>query len=143
MSTRPMDLLENYLKQEPSRGDHDYPDLEEAAFRDAIKLSSECVAPIVEEIESDYHTTKKRVESSYQKSKEEVDNNYKSAINQLEPKAQAEVEKIQKEYDSQKQSLITRTKHEKEEAADDTRRELAHFKENYEYKIMIAGVVEE
>lgn len=136
-------MLENYLKQEPSRGDYDYPDLEEAALRDAIKLSSGCVAPIVEEIKSDYHTRKKRVESSYQKSKEELDNNYKSAINQLEPKAQAEVEKIQKEYDAQKQSLITRTKHEKEEAADNTKRELAHFKENYEYEIMIAGVVEE
>ncbi len=138
-----MDLLEDYLKQEPLGGSLSYPDLEEAALRDAIKLSSECVVPIVEEIESDYHTRKKRVESSYEKAKEELNDNYRCQIDELEPNTREQAEKIQKEYAAQKQSLVARTKYEKEEAAGNARSELAHFKENYEYEIMIAGVVEE
>jgi len=136
-------LLEGYLKQEPLRGGLSYPDLEEAALRDVIKLSSDCVVPIVEEIESDYHTRKKRVESSYKEAKEELNDNYKCQIDELERNAREQAEKIQKEYAAQKQSLVARTKHEKEEVAGNARSELAHFKENYEYEIMIAGVVEE
>ena len=135
-------MLEGYLKQEPSRSGSNYPNLVEAALRDAIKLSSECVAPIVEEIESDYQTRKKCVESSYKKAKEELNDNYKCQIDELERNAREQAEKIQKEYAAQKQSLGARTKHEKEEVAGNARSELAHFKENYEYEIIIAEVVE-
>ncbi|MCJ7692588.1 MAG: hypothetical protein MUO22_04165, partial [Sedimentisphaerales bacterium] len=85
MSTGPMDSLENYLKQQPLSPDSDYPDLEQAALHDIIKISSTSVEPIVNRIESDYHTTKKTVDASYQKAKEQLNNDYKSEISRLQP----------------------------------------------------------
>ena len=150
-----MDSLENYLKQQPPGPDYDYPDLEEAALHDIIKISSPCVEPIVNRIESDYHTTKKTAETSYQKAKEQLNNDYKSEISRLQPDVRDQIEKIkkpiseffnqkiQKEYDEKKLALITQSKSEKQKAADNTETELAEFKENYEYEMMVADVVGE
>jgi len=143
MSTGPMDSLENYLKQQPLSPDYNYPDLEEAALHDVIKISSPCVEPIVNRIESEYHTTKKTVEASYQKAKEQLNNDYKSEISRLQPDIREKIEKIQKDYDEEKLALITRTKAEKQKAASNAETQLDEFKENYEYEMMVAEVVEE
>ncbi len=136
-----MDLLENYLKQEQLRPDYDYFDLEEAALRNVIKLSSQSVEPIVSLIESEYRTAKETAEALYESIKKELDNNYNSRVYQLSQTAHEQIEKIQKGYNVQKNILIKQTKGEKEKSADDTEIELAHFKENYEYEIMTADVV--
>ncbi|MHC4124051.1 MAG: FtsK/SpoIIIE domain-containing protein, partial [Planctomycetota bacterium] len=137
-----MDLLENYLRRVPVKPDYDYPALEETALNDVIKLSPQCIEPIVNTIESSYNTTKEKIETSYQKAIEERNNNYNSQTNRLGQNYQKQLEKIQKEYDAKKHILNTRAKNRKKESADNTEVELAHFKENYDYEIMTVDVLE-
>ena len=143
IQTEAMNLLENYLKREPLQPDYDYPTLEETALNYVIKLSHQCIEPIVSTIESTYYTAKEKIETSYQKTIGENNNKYNSRINQLQKNYQKQFEEIQKEYDSQKQILGTLAKDKKKEFADNTEDRLTHFRENYEYeKIMTNEVLE-
>jgi S-DNA-T family DNA segregation ATPase FtsK/SpoIIIE len=142
MSARTGALLDNYFKHRPLQSDYDYRELEETALNGLLKLSAQCADPVIDQIQSEYRTAKHTIETSFQKIKDEHDKHYQFKLNELQQHFQEQTDVLKERHGTQKHSLLTRTKNEKEKSVDDIEIQHTKFKANFDYEIMIADIVE-
>ena len=98
--------------------------------------------PLVEQIESDYRKAKTSAKIEYDETKEQLNNKYNSEINRLAHDYEQQAGKIAKTTMNERTFIKTRAKGQKETAEDSIEGQLAHHRENYEYEIMVADIVE-
>ena len=137
------DHLEEYLQDAAPVIEKDHRNLQRAALREVIKLSTEAVRPVQEQVESQHQAAIELVQARFAKAREKLDAGFQARKDTLEKSHQDRVEKIEAEYQIEMRAL--------DDDADNKRSQLTSTAESRElrdskhceYETLLAGDIAE